>query len=117
VGETGVLGGRAIRAFHDEASTALLDAGLLRLFGVYLDEAPIASLIALFARGRAYLYLQGFDPAFERLSPGLLATACAIDQAFVEGTMVVDFLRGQERYKYLWGAHDELTYRRILTPI
>ena len=116
VGETGVLGGRAVRAFHDEASTALLDAGLLRLFGVYLDETPIASLLAFFARGRAYLYLQGFDPAFERLSPGLLAMACAIEQAFVEGVRVVDFLRGQERYKYLWGAEDEPTYRRILTP-
>ncbi len=95
---------------------ALLEAGMLRLFGIYLDETPMASLIALFARGRAYLYLQGFDPAFERLSPGLLATVCAIDQAFVEGTGVVDFLRGQERYKYLRGARDESTYRRILMP-
>lgn len=116
VGETGALGGGAIRAFHEEASTALLDAGLLRLFGVYLDETPIASLLAFFARGQAYLYLQGFDPAFSRLSPGLLATSCAIDQAFVEGIHGVDFLRGQERYKYLWGAEDEPTYRRILTP-
>ena len=116
VGETGVLGGGAVRGFHEEASTALLDAGLLRLFTVHLDERPIAALLALFARGRAYLYLQGFDPEFARLSPGLLATACAIDQAFVEGVSAVDFLRGQERYKYLWGAEDEPTYRRILTP-
>jgi CelD/BcsL family acetyltransferase involved in cellulose biosynthesis len=116
VGESGALGSGAVRAFHDEASTALLEAGMLRLFGIWLDEQPIASLIALFARGRAYLYLQGFDPALERLSPGLLATACAIDQAFVEGTSAVDFLRGRDHYKYLWGARDEITYRRILAP-
>lgn len=117
LGESGVLGGGAVRAFHDEASAALLDAGMLRLFGVFLDEAPIASLVALFARERAYLYLQGFDPAFERLSPGLLATACAVEQAAVEGARVVDFLRGRERYKYLWGAREEITYRRVLTPV
>lgn len=116
-GESGVLAQGAIRAFHEEASTALLDAGMLRLFGVFLDDAPIAALIALFARGRAYLYLQGFDPALERLSPGLLATACAVEQACTEGASAVDFLRGRERYKHLWGARDELTYRRTLTPL
>lgn len=116
-GEDGVLGDGDIRAFHDEASAALLEAGMLRLFGVFLDAAPIAALIALFSRGRAYLYLQGFDPAFERLSPGLLATACAVEQAALEGLRAVDFLRGRERYKYLWGAEDELTYRRIITPL
>jgi len=56
--------------------------------------------------------LSGFDPKFASISPGTLLIGHAIEQAMADGSQAFDFLRGVERYKYLWGAHDTATYRR-----
>lgn len=120
-GEAGVLASEAVQAAHRAALPALLEAGLLRLQALRLDGAIVAVLYALIdppgrpAR-RVYLYISGFDPMLDRLSPGMLLVGHAIEQAVTEGFAVLDFLRGQERYKYFWGARDERTWRRSLHP-
>jgi CelD/BcsL family acetyltransferase involved in cellulose biosynthesis len=63
------------------------------------------------ANGRAYYYLSGFDPSFERLSPGTLIVHHAIQEAVREGAGEMDFLRGREAYKYGWGARDRAKRR------
>jgi CelD/BcsL family acetyltransferase involved in cellulose biosynthesis len=65
---------------------------------------------------RVYLYISGFDPALDRLSPGMLLVGHALEQAVNEGFATLDFLRGQEPYKYFWGAADAPIFRRILHP-
>ncbi|MBR0645390.1 GNAT family N-acetyltransferase [Plastoroseomonas hellenica] len=118
-GEAGVLAAPAVQAAHRAALPELLRAGLLRLQALHLDDAIVAALYALIdppqrpAR-RVYLYISGFDPALDRLSPGMLLVGHAIEQAVSEGFAALDFLRGQERYKYFWGAEDEPTFRRTL---
>jgi CelD/BcsL family acetyltransferase involved in cellulose biosynthesis len=120
-GEAGVLAAPAVQAVHRAALPELLRAGLLRLQALYLDDAIVAVLYALIdppqrpAR-RIYLYISGFDPALDRLSPGMLLVGHAFEEAVSEGFAVLDFLRGQERYKYFWGAKDEPTFRRTLQP-
>jgi CelD/BcsL family acetyltransferase involved in cellulose biosynthesis len=119
--EAGVLAERRVQAMHRDAIPALHEAGLLRLFSLRLGGRPVGVIHALAdPPGRAdrtlYLYLQGFDPAAERLSPGMLLVGAAVDHAIAEGFHAVDFLRGQERYKRFWGAVDRPTFRRILTP-
>jgi CelD/BcsL family acetyltransferase involved in cellulose biosynthesis len=86
-----------------------------------LDGGIVAVLYALVdppgrAARRLYLYLSGFDPALERLSPGMLLVGRAVEAAIAEGLAVADFLRGRERYKYFWGAEDQPTFRRRLVP-
>lgn len=120
-GEAGVLASPAVRAAHRAALPALLEAGLLRLHALRLGDEIVAALYALAdppgrSERRLYFYLSGFDPALERLSPGMLLVGHAIEAAIGEGLAVADFLRGQERYKYLWGARDTPTFRRVLTP-
>lgn len=120
-GETGVLADAAVQRAHREAQPALLRAGTLRLHVLRSGDMIVAVLYALAdppdrPRRRLYLYLSGFDPALERLSPGMLLLGRAIEAAIAEGIAVLDFLRGQERYKYFWGARDEPTFRRILIP-
>lgn len=119
--EAGVLASPAVQASHREALPSLLRSGLLRFDALRLDGEIIAALYALadppeHAERRLYFYLGGFDPAYERLSPGMLLVGHAIEQAIAEGIAIADFLRGQERYKYLWGAEDTPTFRRVLAP-
>jgi CelD/BcsL family acetyltransferase involved in cellulose biosynthesis len=106
---------------HRDAMPALLRAGLLRLVALRLEGRIVAVLHALAdPPGRAprvlYLYLQGFDPACEKLSPGLVLLGAVAEQAIAEGFGVLDFLRGQERYKRFWGAVDQPAFRRVLIP-
>jgi CelD/BcsL family acetyltransferase involved in cellulose biosynthesis len=56
-------------------------------------------------------YLNGFDPAYERFSPGSLLIEYAMEQARKSCQRSFDFLRGAEAYKYRWGARDCIHYR------
>jgi CelD/BcsL family acetyltransferase involved in cellulose biosynthesis len=60
-------------------------------------------------------YLSGFDPQWAAFSPGVLLIAHAIEEAIREGQQEFDFLRGNEPYKYLWGAQDSSTWQRTLS--
>jgi CelD/BcsL family acetyltransferase involved in cellulose biosynthesis len=110
-GESGVLNERVLAA-HRETAPRLLEAGLLRLHALRLDEEIVAALYCVADRGdvgdrRCYYYIGGFDPAHAAISPGTLLVGHAIEQARAEGAVAFDFLRGQEPYKYRWGAVDE----------
>ncbi|HEX2134596.1 MAG TPA: GNAT family N-acetyltransferase, partial [Microvirga sp.] len=113
-GEAGVLADDPVRRFHYDAAPALQDAGLLRLYTLAFDGRVVAAYYGFQHRGRAYAYLTGFDPACEFESPGALVMAHAIEQALREGARELHFLRGQEAYKYGWGAVDRWNRRRSL---
>ncbi|HEX2311732.1 MAG TPA: GNAT family N-acetyltransferase [Vicinamibacterales bacterium] len=111
----GVLADPVVRDFHRAAAPLLLSAGLLRLHALRLDERIVAVVYALFARGRVYSYLSGFDPELGTISPGTLALGHAIRHTIDEGAREFDFLRGQERFKYFWGGRDRPCYGRMLS--
>lgn len=120
-GEDGVLAPDGVQAMHRESLPGLLRAGTLRLHALRIGGRIAATLHAVAdpagrAARRIHFYLGGFDPHFERLSPGMLIVGHAIADALEEGAVAVDFLRGQERHKYLWGAEDTRTWRRVLRP-
>lgn len=110
----GVLADPAIRRFHRAAAPRLLEAGLLRLHALRLDERIIAVVYALFAKDRAYCYLSGFDPEFAAISPGTLTVGHAIRHALGEGARSIDFLRGREPFKARWGTREQPCYGRML---
>jgi CelD/BcsL family acetyltransferase involved in cellulose biosynthesis len=110
-GASGVLADDHVQEFHRHAAPALLRRNVLRLYGFRLNGRLIATLYALAERNTVYCYLQGFDPAYSALSPGVQILAAVIDDALRDGKSTVDFLRGREAYKYHWGAHDQQTYR------
>ena len=56
------------------------------------------------------VYIQGRDRTFKKLPPGRILHADAIRYAIQHGFKVYDFLRGNEDYKYSFGAQD----RRII---
>jgi CelD/BcsL family acetyltransferase involved in cellulose biosynthesis len=110
-GGHGMLSAGAVQAFHREVAAALLERGVLRLYGLRLDGQIVAALYAFFEARAGFCYLQGFDPAFRELSPGLMIIGAVIEDAVRRGLGSLDFLRGREAYKYAWGARDEPTFR------
>ena len=58
-------------------------------------------------------YNAGVDPEARHLSPGVLLVASYVQLAITRGRQRLDFLRGNEPYKYQWGAVDE-PIRRLL---
>lgn len=116
--QDGVLADEGVQQAHRQALPGLLAQDVLRLYALRLDGGIVAVLYCLVdgrpSGGRLYHYISGFDPQFDRLSPGTLLTGHAMKEAIGEGIATFDFLRGAEPYKYLWGAKESTTRRRRL---
>ncbi len=111
--QPGVLSDPRVRAFHEAAIPRLAADGVARLYALRI-AGKLASVYYGFAdRGRAYVYLTAFDPAFSFESPGTLLLGHAIDEAWRTGAREFHFLRGAEQYKYTWGAVDRFNERRV----
>jgi CelD/BcsL family acetyltransferase involved in cellulose biosynthesis len=103
-----------MHAFIETALPELQRDGVLRLHRLRLGGAVAAVLLALHDARSAHFYLSGLAPAFLPFAPGARLLAHAFGQAAAEGLSEVHFLRGQEPYKYAWGAADRPTWRRTL---
>jgi CelD/BcsL family acetyltransferase involved in cellulose biosynthesis len=85
-----------------------------RFYGLRLGGRLVSSWYGFHAHGICYAYLTGFEPGTERLQPGTLLVGHAIEAAEREGLAEFDFLRGQEPFKYFWGAIDRPGLKRVL---
>lgn len=105
-------GRRAV--FHDTAKAALQTETLQLLF-LEVDRRKAAALFNFDYNGRIWVYNSGLDPsAFGNLSLGVVLTAKAIERAIENGITRFDFLRGNETYKYRFGAKDTIIYRQTI---
>lgn len=111
-GEDGILSEAPVVGFHRAALPGLVAAGIARTALLRVEGKPVAAYYGLCRGERALAYVGGFDPAFAAISPGALLVAEAIRRAADDGAGTFDFLRGQEAYKYAWGATDRWTMRR-----
>ncbi len=93
-----------MEAFFREVAGALAAAEWAALWLLWLDEQPAAALFCLEYGGTIGLYNSGFDPAARALSPGVVLIARTIEDAIARGFRRFDFLRGDEPYKYGFGA-------------
>lgn len=92
-----------------EGTDAMLQLGLVHVG----DRLIFAS--AGFDDGRTcYFYNAGMDPDARDLSPGVTGAAAYIGDRLAAGRTRFDFLRGNETYKYEWGAVDEPIHRLIV---
>ncbi len=110
--EPGVVSDERVRRFHHAVAPLLLERGVARLYQVRVAGRVVAAYYGFCDRRRAYAYLSGFDPQRAHESPGTLVIGHAIEAAVAEGCGEFHFLRGQEAYKYQWGALDRSTSRR-----
>jgi CelD/BcsL family acetyltransferase involved in cellulose biosynthesis len=110
-GEPDLLSDPRLYALKLEATRMMASDGTLRMYALRVEGRLAAVVCGFRWRARLYLYAQGIDPALERISPGTLLVGALIEDARNEGVGEIDFLRGDESYKYSWGAIDEPNVR------
>ncbi|HEX9161450.1 MAG TPA: GNAT family N-acetyltransferase, partial [Thermoanaerobaculia bacterium] len=113
-GLPGMLAAEVDQSFHREVARGMLHSGALRMYAICLDDRIVAVFYGFAHHETVYFYLSGYDPALEKLSPGTLVVAHAVEEAVRDGAKTFDFLRGAEDYKYAWGAEDRRNRRRRL---
>ncbi len=87
--------------------------GALRLTFLTVGERQVAAGIHFETEDGYLWYNAGIDPDARELSPGVLMVYSYVQRALAAGKRRIDFLRGDEPYKYDWGAVDE-PIQRIL---
>jgi CelD/BcsL family acetyltransferase involved in cellulose biosynthesis len=87
------------RQFHREATASFADLDIARIVTLKLDGQPIAFAYNFVFEQTMFCHRLGFDPEFQRLSPGLVNRYDSLESAFGEGVTRVEFFGGMERYK------------------
>lgn len=106
----------ALLSFHEEFSRHALRRGWLRLFVLWLDGYPAASLYG-FRYHRTFSFFQsGFDPRYGKHSVGLVTMGLAIKSAIDEGAGEYDMLHGDEPYKFHWARETRELGRLEIYP-
>ncbi len=101
--------------FHEVAGAAQAD-GTLQLMFTAIEGRQATALFNFDYNNRIWVYNSGLDPNVSpSLSPGVVLTALAIEHAVQLGRAEFDFLRGDEEYKYRFGATDTQIYRQRIT--
>jgi CelD/BcsL family acetyltransferase involved in cellulose biosynthesis len=102
-----------VRDFFQDIASAFDDMGWLRLRGTFLSDKLISILFSFQLQQTVYLFNSGFDPEAAYLSPGIVSICQDIQSAIDERITYYDFLRGNEEYKYRFGAEDRATVRLV----
>jgi CelD/BcsL family acetyltransferase involved in cellulose biosynthesis len=101
-----------VQAFFEHIVSHLQERGWLSLRTMVFEERPVAAVLGFFYDRKLLLYNSGYDPEYNRLSVGFVLMSEEIRLAIEQDLSEVDFLRGNESYKYDLGAVD-LPLRRL----
>lgn len=99
-----------VRWFHALTDEFAADR-VLRIHRLDVGGIIGAMTVSLVHRGEWGLYNSSFDPALGALAPGFVLVGRLIEVAADEGLEVFDLLRGDEAYKYRFGAVDRTLAR------
>ncbi len=100
------------RSLFYTVAKAAQQAGTLQLSFMEIDGRRAAGLFNFDYENRIWVYNSGLDPDdFGSLSLGVVLTSKSIEWAIENGRSEFDFLRGDEAYKYRFGAEDTKIYR------
>jgi hypothetical protein len=114
-GEAGLfpdtVGGRRSRRFLQRLAELEGPDGVLRFGRLIVGSDTIFVSAGFHDRGTVYFYNAGSRPEARHLSPGVVGVAWYLRRGLEAGYRRFDFLRGDEPYKYQWGATDEPIHR------
>lgn len=89
---------------------------MLRLYFLYVEERPAATVLCFDYNGTRYLYNSGYDADYRDLSVGILSKMFSIQKGIESGCRTYDFLKGAEVYKKHIGGQ-EVTLQRCLVEL
>lgn len=86
------------------AARAAFQAGWLKLAFIDIGGEKAAAYLNFDYQNTIWVYNSGFDPRFREISPGWVLVSRLIEWALNNQRQAFDFLRGEEDYKYRFGA-------------
>lgn len=110
-------GGACSRRFFRHLFRHFGPDGPARLTRLTVGDRLIASGIHFDDGQRIAYYNAGVDPDARDLSPGVLLVAGYLRLAIESGRRELDFLRGNEPYKYEWGGVDQPIQRLLVSRV
>ncbi len=87
------------------------DKGILQLAFLTVGGQKAAAYLCFDYMERIWVYNSGFDPSFREYSPGWVMLSYLIQNAIENDKKVFDFMRGDEAYKYRFGAEDSFVLK------
>ncbi len=110
-------GGDASRVFVRRLFETFGPGGAVRLCFLTVAGRRIGAGITFEDGDTIGYYNAGVDPGARDLSPGVVLIARYVERAIETGRRRLDFLRGDEAYKYEWGAVDEPIQRLLIRRV
>jgi hypothetical protein len=107
-------GGAQSRVFFRRMFELFGPRGPLHLAFLTVGGTRIAAGISFETEDALLYYNAGVDPDARELSPGVVMVERYVRRALERGLRRMDFLRGDESYKYEWGAVDEPIQRLLV---
>ncbi|OJX39655.1 MAG: hypothetical protein BGO78_05195 [Chloroflexi bacterium 44-23] len=98
-----------------ETIQSAFDAGYLQLAFLEINGKKAAAYLNFDFDDRLWVYNSGIDPEFYPYSAGWVLLAYLLQWSIENKRTAFDFLRGNEDYKYRFGATDRFVYRIRLT--
>ncbi|MCI0476751.1 MAG: GNAT family N-acetyltransferase [Anaerolineales bacterium] len=96
-----------MRGFFGEMARVLFARGWLQLSFLEISGARAAAIMNFVYHNDILVYNSGYDPVqYGAYSPGIVLFARSIQDALTAKRRQYDFLRGNEEYKYRFGARD-----------
>jgi CelD/BcsL family acetyltransferase involved in cellulose biosynthesis len=104
----------AMRHQMRAAIWAAFQAGWLQLAFMEVDGQKAAGYLNFDYHDRIWVYNSGLNFAFREYSPGWVLLGNLLQWANEHGRQAFDFMRGDEEYKYRFGAIDRHIVRASL---
>lgn len=95
-----------VQRFFRHICHHLLEEGWLCLRTLDHLDRPVAAVLGFVYANKLLLYNSGYEPGLLSLSPGVVLMSEEVRLAIEAGLEELDFLRGNEKYKYDLGATD-----------
>ncbi len=90
--------------------------GCLNLAFLEVDGQKACGYLSFDYLNRIWVYNSGMDPRYKDYSPGWVLLGHLLQWANENGREMLDFMRGNEEYKYRFGATDRFVMRATLHP-
>jgi CelD/BcsL family acetyltransferase involved in cellulose biosynthesis len=98
------------QGFHEGLVRGALLEGILHFSEILLDDKPISWHLGFMYKRRFYYYMPVFLNEFGCYSPGKIHLYFLMEEAYRQGVVVFDFLRGIEGYKKEWANAEDALY-------
>lgn len=104
-----------MRSHLSHMITQAFENGWLMLAFLEFGGEPIAAYLNFDYLNHLWIYNSGINPNYFELSPGWVLMGYIIQWAIENGQYGIDFLRGDEGYKYQLGAENRFVHRLVLS--